>query len=169
MNGVILRQNFLRRNHNLIVSLYPHTQRIYGPYLGKDGRYRVVLYDGNKRRTRQYSKIKMEIKLERLINEPETVDHDNGNKRDDRYENLVLRNRSDHAKLDAIRRKPKKVKCAWCDTKFIISRHQTSKRSNNSAGPFCSRSCSSSYNANKKNTGPILRKKYKAEYFYLKK
>lgn len=166
MNSLYLRQQFIRRNHNLIVSLYPNTKNIYGPYLGKDGRYRIVLYDGKHRQTRQYCKIKMEVKLERRIHDPDTIDHNNGNKRDDRYSNLVVRNRSEHAKLDVVRRKQQKVKCVWCDTSFYskISGQKTS-----TAGPFCSFSCRGKYGASVQNGGSILkRRKYKIEYYKLK-
>lgn len=90
-----LRRDFLLRNQNLIGVLYPEL-KIYGPYLSKDGRYRVVFSNGSTKVTRQYAKVKMEIKLERRLAANETVDHKNENKKDDRYSNLQLLTRREN-------------------------------------------------------------------------
>lgn len=158
------RRNFLLRNMNLIGSLYPSIKSIYGPYLSDDGRYRVVLYDGTSRKTRQYSKLKMEIKLERLIEEPETVDHDNGNTRDDRYSNLVIRDRVDHSLLDAKRVKEVKQQCIWCLSYFKAKpRERLDKKQ---AGPFCSKLCIGNYGSSVQKGSPKLgRVKYKKSYY----
>lgn len=140
MQAIERRKRFIARNHNVIVSLYPNTRKVYGPYLAKDSRYRVVLYDGKRRITRQYAKLKMEVKLERRIFEPETVDHDDQNTRNDKYSNLVLRDRVTHAKLDAKRVKKSVLKCIWCKSKF-----KGKPRKRGAAGPFCSRTCTGQY------------------------
>lgn len=135
------------RNYNLLVYLYPNTRCFYGPYLGKDKRYRVVIYDGVNRQTRQYAKLKMEIKLERRIEEPETVDHFNGNTRDDRYDNLQVLFRKEHIKKDVLRRPHLKLSCPLCNKTFEPSRNQISNVNNRkSSGPFCSRVCAAKYN-----------------------
>ena len=91
----------------------------------------------------------MEIRLERRINEPETIDHKNGNIKDDKYTNLALLDRPEHSKLDAkvwIRPSSKQLvtKCVYCNSKFVQTITQWEMKLNK-AGPFCSRSCSGKY------------------------
>lgn len=165
MQAIERRKRFIARNHNVIVSLYPNTRKVYGPYLAKDGRYRVLIYDGRHQLTRQYAKLKMEVKLERRIFEPETVDHDDQNTRNDKYSNLVLRNRRDHCRLDVIRAKRFIYRCVWCKEKF-----KAKPRKRGAAGPFCSRRCSGKYGAHVSHKGKRLppNRQTKSEYYTLK-
>ena len=136
------RRKRLDRNMATISQLYPNVHTVYGPYLGKDGRYRVVLYDGTRRITRQYAKLKMEIKLGRRLHEhDETVDHFDDNKRNDRYSNLRILPRGKHASEDALRRDPVTGQCKWCATWFLLSREQLAPRNATKPGPYCSPSC----------------------------
>ena len=136
------RRSRLDSNFRLIARLYPGVHTVYGPYLSKDGRYRVVLYDGTRRITRQYAKLKMELKLKRRLHEHnETVDHWDNNKKNDRYSNLRLLTRSEHAKQDAMRIEPILGNCKWCDSQFVLSKAQLDRYNDNKAGPFCSFSC----------------------------
>lgn len=163
-SGVQSRKKFLERNHNLIVYLYPGVHKVYGPYLSKDKRYRVVLhYTDKSKKTRQFSKLKMEIKLERRIEEPETVDHKDDNFRNDRYSNLQVLNRRDHIKLDVIRKRHLIVNCVWCKKRFAYK----SNRSPLVAGPFCSRKCTGKYGALISQGGSRLKPKgrVKREYY----
>ncbi len=43
-----------------ILGLYPEFSNIYGPYLRRDGRRTVVLYDGERRSSRQLAKVRLE-------------------------------------------------------------------------------------------------------------
>lgn len=136
------RRERLDRNMNLVSYLYPGVHTVYGPYLGKDGRYRVVLYDGSRRMTRQYAKLKMELKLERRLHEhKETVDHFDNNKQNDRFSNLRILPRGEHARQDALRRDPVLDNCKWCDGWFILTRQQLEPRNQTKSGPYCSPSC----------------------------
>lgn len=145
-NPIMTRKDFLHRNKNLISRLYNGIHTIYGPYIAKDNRRRVILYDGLRRITRQYAKLKMEIKLGRRISSNETVDHMDRDTLNDKYTNLQILDRSTHVKKDVTRLKVGNVhNCGWCKNKFKLTLGQT--RDKKKAGPFCSRSCAGSYGA----------------------
>jgi hypothetical protein len=148
----------------LISRVYNGIHTVYGPYNNStDGRYRVVLYDGSRRITRQYSKLKMEIKLGRRLGFNETVAHLDDNFHNDRYSNLRVIGRIKHVKLDVIRVKRKKLNCIWCDKLFRPTNDQNRRK----AGPFCGRLCTGQYGANVQNGGskldkkPIIKRYYK--------
>lgn len=135
------RKGFLCKNLNLLSKLYNGIHTVYGPYIAKDGRRRVILYDGYRRITRQYCKVKMEIRLEKRLSALETIDHVDRNVLNDAYSNLRVLNNKKHASLDAQRLKARKVKCIWCKSIFEQKRRRKAK----SSGPFCSKSCSGKY------------------------
>lgn len=142
------RRSRLDSNFRLIARLYPGVHTVYGPYLSKDGRYRVVLYDGTRRITRQYAKLKMELKLKRRLHEHnETVDHWDGNTRNDRQSNLRLVARKQHCIDDALHIVPINMPCAYCGTVFTLSQNQRNARAQSKSGPFCSRSCTGKANS----------------------
>lgn len=139
------RKEFLNRNKNIISKLYNGIHTIYGPYIAKDNRRRVILYDGNRRITRQYAKLKMEIKLGRRISYNETVDHIDRNKLNDSYTNLQILDRKNHCSVDAFKAKVvSEHKCQWCSENLQLTKSQ---RNSKKAGPFCSRKCSGKYGA----------------------
>lgn len=127
--------------------------KIKGPYLRASGRKHITLtpLNGGKRRKISYPKYLMELHLGRYLVEPETVDHINQDKTDDRIENLRVINRSDHSREDARRLKEQSFNCPTCQEKFnqVGSKlHDTrSSRRKGKAGPFCSRSCAGKYGA----------------------
>lgn len=117
--------------------------KVYGPYLRKDGRKHVVHYDGETRRTQSYPRYLMEQHLGRELLEDETVDHINGDFTDDRIENFQLLSRAEHTRKDT---KPAEIgtfDCEWCGDEFEMPMRQY--RGNQvvkgKAGPYCSRSC----------------------------
>lgn len=144
------RKEFLQKHIKLISKLYNGITKIYGPYIAKDGRRRIVLYDGVRRITRQYAKIKIEIKVRKRLSTNETIDHKDRNVLNDSYKNLQILQRSIHTKKDALRLKINVIKqCIWCKTSFSLTRNQI--KETNKAGPFCSRSCSGKYGASIQN------------------
>lgn len=91
--------------------LYSEDYKIYGPYKRKqDGRKIVTIYDGIKRTTKQYAKVKLEIKLGRILGRHEEVDHIDGNIKNDRFRNLQLLTGTKNRQKDVLRRRPKKGK-----------------------------------------------------------
>lgn len=148
-----------------LLALYPGYATVHGPYQRKDLRYHVVLCSvgSKKKKTVSYPKAIVEIRRGSRLERNETVDHINGNFFDNSRRNLQIISRAENAYKGATKRKPIQCKCAWCNTKFELSRSQVSNR--NKAGPFCSRRCSGKYGASVQNGNPITeRKKYKVKY-----
>jgi hypothetical protein len=67
-----------------------------GCWLGKDGRWRLITPDGRDMRRAPYL---MELHLGRQLLRDETVHHINGDKGDDRLENLQLVSHSEHIRI----------------------------------------------------------------------
>ena len=80
-----------------VLELYPEFTKIYGPYVYKDNRKRVVLYDGKRCSSRQLAKVRLEIKLGRRLIEGETVDHIDEDYTNDDPDNLQLLSQSKNA------------------------------------------------------------------------
>ena len=128
-----------------LLKLYPGYHTVFGPYLRKDNRKLVVLSGDKIRKTISYPKALVEVHLNTRLREDDTVDHKDRNKQNDSIENLVVRRRKEHCKLDAVYVEVKDMNCSWCSKKIKLSRGQHDTRSLNKAGPFCSRSCSGHY------------------------
>lgn len=124
--------------------------RVYGVYWHKDGRSRVVvIFPDGKKKTVSYPKFLIEVKIGRFLEPDETVDHIDGNPRNNDYSNLRILRRSEHAKVEAKRLKRMKFKCPMCGKIFWLSgsrlHHAISNRKRGQAGPFCSKSCAGKY------------------------
>lgn len=140
-----------------LLALYPDFNKVTGPYLRKDGRKHICLNNTNlpnthpaKRKTISYPKALVEVRDNRLLLPNETVDHNDLDFTNDCLTNLVIRDRVDHIKIDALRRANVEAECLECKTKFMLSRTQLYSKSKK-AGPFCSRSCSGLYGAKVQN------------------
>lgn len=132
---------------------------IWGPYKRKDNRFHMCMRlkaDRHKRKTVSYPKYLMELHLGRYLEVHETVDHINGDKEDNRIENLRIVTRAENASKGAIRVEVPTINCIWCGEEFEPTRHQYEKRSVHKAGPFCSRSCSGHYGKSVQETGVIM-------------
>jgi hypothetical protein len=118
--------------------------KVYGPYVRKDGRKHVVIYDFKKgiRRTVSYPKYLMEKFLGRKLKGDETVDHINNDFTDDRIENLQILSRADNIRKSTPKRKIFVFICPVCgkESSKYLSNVNNNKRQHKS-GPFCSRSC----------------------------
>lgn len=157
------------RHRRKILRLYTDYHRVYGPYTRKDGYKIVNLYGDNKKTTKQYARVKMEVKLGRILRTDETVQHINGNRQNNLYSNLEVLSKVEHSKCDAKRRIPHEAKCAWCKKEFLLRVDQVKKRMQSKAGPFCSRRCTGLYGASIQNGSTVLkRKKIKVEYYNLR-
>jgi hypothetical protein len=116
--------------------------------LSSDGRWLVTpplgykgkTYIGN-RYVFEYRLI-MEKHINRLLKPYEQIHHINGNKLDDRFENLEILNKSDHQKLHGEWNKGKlNTYCAKCQKQFHV---RPCKLKQNKA-IFCSRICYKKY------------------------
>lgn len=117
---------------------------VYGPYRGKDGRDRVILYKNRKRRTMSYPKFLWWKEKGELIKDNEQIHHDDENVQNNKIDNFIKTNKHDHMSFHI--NPPEKVKCRWCEKEFILMKGSLSNRRTNEKrgkdGPFCSRQCS---------------------------
>jgi hypothetical protein len=156
-----------------LLELYPEYDKLNGPYIRKDGRKHIVLNNSslpkgseNKLKTISYPKALVEIREGRRLNKDETVDHDDQDFTNDELSNLIIRDRVDHCKLDARRRKEIHGNCIWCGNGLILTRSQLDGRS---VGPFCSKKCSGKYGVSVQRGGNQLERiVIRSEYYNLK-
>lgn len=80
-----------------VLALYPEFKKIYGPYLAKNERRLVVLYDGARHSSRQLAKVRLEVKLGRRLINNETVDHCDEDCTNDDPSNLQVLGKSENA------------------------------------------------------------------------
>lgn len=127
--------------------------RVIGPYVSPSGttkgrRYVQVYWSDGSRGTMLYSRYLMEEHLGRALDRnTETVDHKNGDKTDDRLENLQLLTRSANAAKDVKAAETVSRECPWCGVLFqaLARRIRANQIRQGKAGPFCSGSCSVRY------------------------
>jgi len=98
-----MQKDFLL-NEKIILEIYKDYNKVYGPYIRKDGRKIVGLYDTKSRikTTRQYSKVKLEVYLKRKLVGDETVDHIDQNSSNDHIQNLRVLSRKENARRSSI-------------------------------------------------------------------
>ena len=129
-----------------LLILYPEYVNVLGPYLRKDGRKHIILWNKDVgRKTISYPKALMECHLKRKLEDNETVDHKDEDFTNDDFSNLRVITRSANSSRSAIKRFPIFGNCLMCNSEFELSRGQIAKRANKNAGPFCSRKCSGQY------------------------
>lgn len=150
--------------------------KVYGPYYRKDGRQHVVLVHTitKKKKTVSYPKFLYETHHNRYLVGDETIDHDDRDFTNNDINNLIVRNRVDHIKIDALRNKPEEFTCPECNTKFIAEGKKLQdikwNRKRGSPGPFCGRSCAGKHNTRVQkgeSTAPLTHPKM--EKYYLSK
>ena len=129
--------------------IYENVIKTYGPYLGKDGRYRIILkFNDKTKKGMSYPKYLMEIYLERYLEKDETVDHIDGNPLNNELSNLRVLNRQEHCSNDCIRNNSITVTCTYCGKTFEIEGtkiNSRNRRDRHLSGYFCSRECSGKY------------------------
>lgn len=129
--------------------VYENVIKTNGPYLGKDGRYRIILkFNDGTKKGMSYPKYLMEMHLERYLEKDETVDHIDGNPLNNELSNLRVLNRQKHCSNDCIRNNSIIVTCTYCGKTFEIEGskiNSRNRRDRHQSGYFCSRRCSGKY------------------------
>jgi ribosomal protein L24E len=160
-----------------LLNLYPGYTSVLGPYKRPDDRQHVILNNNSlpkgapgKNKTISLPKAIVESITGVRLTPNQTVDHNDRNKLNDNPSNLVVRNRSEHSSLDALRVQVQPVNCVNCGCSFIPSRGQINSRAASKAGPFCSSKCSGHYGAAVQNGRPTLeRQPIEKTYYRLNK
>ena len=129
--------------------IYENVIKTNGPYLGKDGRYRIILkFNDGTKKGMSYPKYLMEMHLERYLEKDETVDHIDGKPLNNELSNLRGLNRQEHCSNDCIRNNSIIVTCTYCGKTFEIEGNKINsrnRRDRHQSGYFCSRRCSGKY------------------------
>ena len=124
-------------------------KKIYGPYVGKDNRKRVVLLlENGKLTTKSYARF-----LLGDLSSIETADHIDENKSNDDISNLQILSLTDNIKKNLLARNIfipiEFFDCPICASIFYrelrVIKHNQNKQGKE--GPFCSRSCAGKFNA----------------------
>lgn len=122
--------------------------KVYGPYVGQDGRYRVVLkhLDTLKLRCISYPRYLMSLHLNRELLDTESVDHIDRDIANNSIDNFRLVSQKVNSSQDAKRLLPVLLQCQVCSKEFILEGIKLHKAYQNkkrrlSSGPYCSASC----------------------------
>jgi len=122
---------------------------IYGPYTSDDGRLRIYVSGDTINTTISYPKYIMECYINRYLLPNEIVHHIDGDVSNNDISNLIVLDRSEHAKLHANRLIEQEFVCPYCNTSFILVGTKLKNAIANSKrgkrGPFCCRSCAGKY------------------------
>lgn len=125
------------------------SMKVYGPYCGKDGRFRCILIKDGIRKTISYPRMIMENHLGRSLGPDEDVHHQDGNIGNNVIQNLKVVRHTEHCRKHSTKYMGCVSSCIYCGKEFSMTARQQRDRESSSrrgkVGPFCSRRCSGMY------------------------
>lgn len=129
-----------------------------------DGReYIVIIFPDGSKKTTNFARYLMEVKLGRLLNRNEHVHHIDGNCYNDCLDNLELIDPKTHQRLHHLLDREQEFSCYWCKKNLVLYGNALTnylrrvKHNPTSKGPFCDATCRAKYRANERwNFEPIV-------------
>ena len=130
-------------------------KKVHGPYLRRQDNRNIVIvmYTDGSRKTYSYARFLMEQKLGRELAYSEEVDHINGDRKDDKIENLQVLSKGSNIKkmYEDCEYKKSYVYhfiCPVCLTQATSQyRNVKGNWKKGKSGPFCSKNCSGHYSS----------------------
>ena len=118
-------------------------ERVYGPYLNKDGRMKVIIYTRHDHpyRSLNLSRHLMEQRLGRMLTRTEIVHHINGDLTDDTIDNLEVLSTKEHRATTSQQSKWVNLVCPVCDKEFSRTTRRLRYGEKMGHRPCCSREC----------------------------
>jgi hypothetical protein len=102
----------------------------------------TVIYDNKERKTVLQHREILEKKIGRVLNSHESAHHKNGNKRDNRPENIEVLTRSVHASIHHKDIEWVTIACTYCGNQFRKqAKEERARIKKGRAGPFCGKAC----------------------------
>ena len=122
--------------------------KVYGPYVGKDGRSRLVVHSKDEVTSISYPRHVMDGQLGKTIPATHDVHHKDLDHSNNSKDNLELKEKVQHLK-DHYPFTSFTMNCIWCGKPILFTRQKAKNRRDNEKrgklGPFCSRICSGKY------------------------
>lgn len=119
--------------------------KIFGPYLGSDGRLRIKLSKDGVHKQMSYPKFVVEQNLDRQLTVDEIIHHRDENPLNNKLSNLEIMSRQAHAQYHLTSKDVSEFICPWCKKHFTLQgkklKNSEDNRRKGKHGPFCSRSC----------------------------
>ena len=127
---------------------------IYGPYEDTDGRKRVnVVFPNGTMTTIAYARYLVECNIGSYLAVDKEVHHKNEDKTDDSFENLEVKDKTEH-KADHQRKYYDIIQsCDYCGNPFVWTAKQqaeftkSKRKSKTGRGPYCRKWCSGKANS----------------------
>ena len=120
---------------------------VYGPYVGNDGRSRVILRKNGKNKTMSYPKFLWWKHKGILISDEQHIHHKDENFSNNNIDNFEIKTIHDHMSLHrkegAFHRTYAEYICPSCSSSFkkLLRFVRSNQLQQHKSGPYCSRSC----------------------------
>lgn len=133
---------------------YPYARyNLYKVWHKNQKRWYAQLVNGKERTTISYARYTMAVKLKRILSSQEHVDHVDGDKSNDSYNNLQILSIAENNRKSILERglssKLIKLICPACQSKFERPPNQVNTKIARGKHPTCSKRCGGIHSHNK--------------------